>query len=540
MVKRKIGIRRLVVSALLGLFFACFMVFGMQLSANKTLDYSLQTLLSLIAFTVVFSLIFYFLINTTITYKENPNFKPSRILIFSILMALTIVFLLAMYPGNFCYDIFAQLNSYKTGEYTTHYPPAFCFIMGLIIDAGRFLFGSDEGGVVLFILIQAIITNLVITHVISELSCRLKNKTFHIVSCLYVMLHPFIFNLIISTCHDVFFADCFILLLLEFLKMSEDKDYFTSKKSLIKTAILTFLLCIIRNNGVFALIPAIIALLVILKGNRKKILQFVVLPVMIFLVGYNGIFLSLINVQRESILHESMNIPIMQLARSIYYDKDKVWDVRLNAYFLDDCEWHLYEKYQAISDAYKVCLKDEMLKYSPLEFASVWAEIGLKVPNRYIEAVDMQTLVSYYPWARYSDEDSGINQTYIEFGVRLSPEYTDGIDVARPSADTKLSWLHDELVKFFDVDKNWSKVPVFRFIWGAAFSTYLLIITIALVIYRKAKKYIVPLSFIFGMHLTVLLAPVIIFRYMFPVVLATPVMFYVIIKVIGSRKEVNK
>lgn len=537
MVKRKIDVRRIVISALLGVIFSFFMVIGSQLAANKEIDFSLKTALILVACAAAFSFVFSFLINTTIKYKTNENYRPKKLWIFLGLMTITVLFIFAMYPGNYCYDIFAQLNAYKTGYYTTHYPPLFCMLMGVIIDIGRFIYGIDEGGVVLFILFQAVITNAVIAYIISELSGRLKNKTFHVISCLYIFLHPFIFNIIISTCHDVLFADAFVLLLFEFLKMSEDKDYFSSKKNLAKVLIFVILMCVLRNNGFFALIPVLIVSLVVLREKWAEILIFMISPILLWLVLYCGLFLNLINVNRENIFHESINIPIMQISRTMYYEGDKVWDERINDYFSETCGWHMYVTERAISDAYKVCLKDDVLGRDPLGFVDMWAKMGAKAPNRYIEAAAMQTLTSYYPWVDYDNRSSGVFGAYIEYGVRTAPEYVGDTDVAKPEAANKFPWLHSAIVWLFGPHRGWFKIPVLRLIWGASFSTYLLIITVALVIYKKAKKYLVPLSFVFGMLLTVILAPVIIFRYMFPIVLATPIMLYIIVKVIGEKKE---
>ncbi len=518
--------RRIVVSAIFGTLFSFFLVIGLQLNHFHIIDFSLGTLLVIVLAAILLSIAFYYLINLTANPKYDEKFKPSKLKIFLLLMAVTTVFFVVVYPGNFCYDISRQLIEYRNNTYSTHYPPAFCFIVGTLVDLGRNIFGSMNGGVAFYVAVQATTTNFVIAHIIVELSKRLKNKTFHKLSVAYFLLHPFVYNLILSTCQDVFFGCAFILVLLELVRISEEKDYFSSKKNFLKLFVYTFLMCILRNNGLFALIPVVIIGLIFLKQRRMKFLLFIGAPIFTFLVGYNLIFLNAINVNRESILHESLNIPVLQIARAIHYDRNVVWDNNLNRFFAEDCEWYYYGVYPALSDSFKLCLKDEAIKRKPLDFVGLWMKIGMEAPNRYIEAPGVSSLVMYYPWADFAKADSIVYRSYIEYGNGVPDEERERI---LPAAD-------DFLRDFFQDGKTWNKIPVFRIIWGAAFSVYLFLIALALALYRKTKEYVLPLGLIFGILLTIFLAPAVMFRYMFPVVLATPILFYAIIKTVNQKR----
>ena len=528
--------RRIVVSIIFGGLFSCFLVLGAQFNANKELSWTIWTALCLLMFTFAFSVVLFFLLNLKIKLKTDKNFKPKKWKIFFVLMLITIVFFLIMYPGNYEYDIIHQQLAFKTGEYNTHFPPAFCFLSGILIEIGKF-FGGDNVGIAFYLLIQATLTNFIITKVITDLSGRLKNKTFFSVSLFYFILHPFVFNLMLSTCHDVIFGDLFVLLLLEFLNMSEDEKYFCSAKNQIKVLFLTFAMCIFRNNGLYALIPTLIIGLIFMKKYRKKLLLFLGIPMIAFSFGYNIFFLDIIHVYRQSVVHESMNVPVMQIARALYYNYPKVWSEELNKYFREQCNWAAYGKYQAISDGYKVCMDDDSVKDDFLGFIKYWAKIGIKSPKQYIEAPGMLMLNLYYPWVTYNEKahDNIINGPYTEYRVISVEDIYAKKGVAMPTRNSVFPAINEKLEKFFN--HIWARIPVFRVIWSAAFSTILFLIMLAFVIYRKNSRYVLPIAFIFGLILTVALAPVVLFRYMFPVVLATPVMLYIILKTVVKLKK---
>ena len=449
-----------------------------------------------------------------------------------------IVYFLIVFPGNFNYDIIMQQIAYKTGNYTTHYPPAYCFISGVIIDFGKMIFGSANGGIALYIIIQAVITNLVIAKVVADVSNRLKNKTFFIVSLLYFLIHPFVFNLMLSTCQDVFFADFFVLLLLELVFMAEDKDYFKSKKNWLKVFIFTFLMCIVRNNGLFALIPVVVLGVFFMKKRRIQFVSILMIPIIVFSLGYNILFLNLMNVNRQSLFHESLNVPVMQIGRGLYYNHDGVWSEELFKYFKEKCDWGAYGQHPSISDEFKDCFRDDVLDNDLFGFIKYWAKIGKKAPRQYIEAPGMLALGLYYPWTTYEEnvyENSTIDGPYEEFTVRTVAEDAVEMGVVVPSRDTKMPSLHAFFNDFFFKKQTWSHIPGFRLIWCAAFSTFLALITLAFILYRKKSEYAIPVIFVFGMLMTVFLAPTVVFRYVFPVVLSTPILFYVIIRTIDSK-----
>lgn len=189
-------------------------------------------------------------------------------------------------------------------------------------------------------------------------------------------------------------------------------------------------------------------------------------------------------------------------------------------------------------------MNDEYMESHLIDFAIYWGKMGLRSPNRYIEAPGILALGLYYPWKTYPEvpnERSNIYHSYAEYSV------VDAAGIYSFPEDQTAS-LHryaniDFLDHFFDgfiKNQGWSRVPLFRVIWSGAFTTFLFIFCICFISYKKQYKYLVPISLTFGLILTVFLAPVVLFRYIFPVVLTMPIMLYCILNTLKTKNTNNK
>ena len=458
-------------------------------------------------------------------------------------MLVSLVLLFIIFPGNYCYDSGAQYHRYAVGEYSTHYPPAFCFLLGIVIDFGAKIFGNANWGIFLADLLQALIVNFALTEILFYISQKLKNKKFIIISILFLILHPLLQICTLSTCHDVVFGAVFILIALEFLKISSDEVYFTKKSNFIKMFFLVFILCIYRNNGLFALIPAVIIGLFMLKGKRIKFATLMLIPMLVFQIGYNTIFLNVIHVERQSIVHESLNIPIMQIARALYYNHPVAYSEELNTYFHEICDWKNYGRFPAISDGIKSCIDDDYMESHLFDFVKYWAKIGAKAPHRYLEAPMMSTIGLWYPFTEYPENptsNSIMYHAYAEHDIHsyAFSYYDDGgaIEVSREGNKE----INNAIKEFIHTKQSWSKVPILDQFWRGSFTTFLLFFTAIIIIYRKKRKFVLAFAILFGLWLTVFLSPVIMFRYLYPLVLATPIMFYMIVSSIKSEPKIHK
>lgn len=530
--------KRLLFSLIASLIFSTFLLVGAEITVHGRTEWSLAYFLRFLAIFVVLALLFYVIFNIKIAEKNDEITIP-RWKIFLILIIPSIFLLWAVYPGIFSWDSGVMYHYYATGEYTTHFSLIISWLLGFCVNVGRNLFGSDNIGLALFLLIQIIAANIAITEAIHYLSKKLKSKPFLIVCVIYFITHLLIQNMLITAHQDVIFGSFIVLLGLEFVKMVEDESYFTKKKNWLKVGLFVFLMCAVRNNGFFALIPTLLIGFIFFKGNRKNFLFILLLPTLVF-QGYKHLIVNKIVVYNEPTVRESLNVPILQIARTMYYTKDKSFDDRLYPFF-GNCNWDLYKTSFDLSDDFKECMNNLHMTSHKMEFVSLWAEIGLKYPEYYFDAPFALTQKMFYPWTKYNhDESSYRYHTYAHHSIsyEVMREW-DGVGVAKIKEEPNIPILK-KILKVILTKQYWGEIYGFRIIWSGAFTTYLLIIVILFALYKKLYKYMVPLGLIFGVLLTVALAPTVFFRYMFPVVISFPIMAYVLVKSITKDKKQKK
>ena len=98
------------------------------------------------------------------------------------------------------------------------------------------------------------------------------------------------------------------------------------------------------------------------------------------------------------------------------------------------------------------------------------------------------------------------------------------------TAQTISPSLTHQLEKFV-FGGGWMEVPLISTICSIGTYGLLLLFTIGYVIMRQKYNLLLPLSLVFGLYLTLLLSPVAIFRYAYPVVILAPVFIGLILYV---------
>ena len=526
--------RHIFFSIFTGTFFSTLFYFGTKfLSAtfnDTAVNYSGLDFVFLIPIIIATSLIFYFLFDLKLKGKKDKKFNLKRWHIFVPLSIISLVTLLGFFPGHYPYDSSVMYESFQAGEISNHFSPLVTVVLGAFISVGKF-FGSEVFGHAAFILCQFIFLNFILTKIIFYCSEKLNRKSFGIIFTIFFALNPLVQTLLIRSGQDTIFGGLFALLCFEFLKISEDEKYFSGKKKYIYLSVLIFLLCATRNNGLYTLIPVLFSGFFVLKNNkefRKKFFIATTIPIIIFL-GYNYIFINNVIKKKDSFFSETLSVPIMQIARSMYFNPDDNFKEELKTYFKEDCDtwihvkwgWHKYNYSAGISDPFKDCLIAEKIDEDPMKFFDLWRRIGKKNAVSYIEAPFVFMLGLYHPYTSYDQMKHTFTwHKYIDSYYDEYHRYGMGGGSLIPAVQK----VYDKLIN----EQVWSEIPVLRILWSAPFATHLCLITILFSLYRKKYKYLLPLMLVFGLIITVALSPVMLFRYMFPAVICLPIMAYIL------------
>ena len=533
--------RDVVFPAIIATFLSLAIVVGNQLdNCGEILVRNIWTYIALIAS----FLISYYL--SRLLFKKAsiapaPKFAASfrAWQIFLCLTAISLIVWLIAFPGVYGYDGIYQLRRFTNGIGDTHYSVFYTFIFGSIITAVKGITGSYVAAFALYSFLQLIFVNLVMTACISFLQKRINRKWFAISALIFFCLHLPCQLLAISSAQDVIFGGLFILLLLEFFKATTDSNYINKPRNWVSFAVIALLFCLSRNNGLFAVIPALLAAIVLVQRTSRLRFCFLFLVPLLLFCAYDKLLLPSIGIKKQPVVHESLSIPLMQMARAFTNHPDSFADneKKLLKAFYPNCSFARSIQSASISDPLKACTNDEYVSNHLADYVSLWASIGLKNPKDYVESFGLMTIGAYYPLKKYPD--TRMYHPFIEYRMlnnSNSSGINDGVEIARPAEN---SWLSMKLNSLFQKSK-WQKIPIINILWGGGLYGLGLVIGFIYIVYRKQRKYYVLYIFILSLYATVLLSPVVLFRYLYPIILSTPVQAYMIFDSIPRAKRQTK
>lgn len=151
----------------------------------------------------------------------------------------------------------------------------------------------------------------------------------------------------------------------------------------------------------------------------------------------------------------------------------------------------------------------------------MYTELVMRYPKEYFEAFALNSIGAWYPLKSYPD--SRMYHPYIESENLDAESYNvNYVSIESqsllPAVDAGVQYLYGWHVEHFD------DVPIINFF--SRFGTYwfLLLFLLAYCIYAKRWKMLVLLIPCFAVCLTVFLGPVVLFRYVAPVVFVAPLL----------------
>jgi len=518
----------------LALMYAVLLVVGVQLDISGHRLPIMQTIAGVLGDFLVLLTVIGFLLRhvkqrDSATHTDDKGWltKKRRMWVFASILVLWGLGYCAMFPGMYGYDAGYQILEFAdpTVNITTHFSVVYSAFLYAFVAAGHSLFGSYVIGFGLYTFVQMMFLVVVCYKVCIHSYELVASKYMVIASAVFFVAFPYLMIMSVSSSQDAIFAGLFALVVIETLKMTRDRlAFFASWKKPAFFALLLLLLFMFRNNGVYVILLAFPLFVVVLKGVRLKAVATLLAPLMLFEV-YSGPILNLVGVSRGNATQEMMSIPMQQLARVYNYNPSSLSPAQ-RAYLLQlvsDEKLETYKIFPAISDAIKSALNTDLLKSDYVRFADLYISVGLKDPYSYTEAFLLNSLGLWFPTKQYPDPR--MYHPMVEYQVLDAKMWnTRYISINRtsmlPVYDRVLSYLVDH-----NVLTNTPGISLF-FTMGTYF--FLLLLAVAIAIYRKLLSYLLPLGLILALYVTIFLAPATLFRYAFPMMLCVPLMVGVI------------
>ena len=291
------------------------------------------------------------------------------------------------WPGSVDWDSWGQISQVLgVQEMTAHHTVLSTWLHGWLFRLGRAL-GSDNLGVFLYIVLQFLVCAWVfgqVTAFAARLGCS-RGVQYAVTA--FFALDPIWGAFIQTQVKDMLYTGLFVLFVLKTADLLLfPQEWQGSRPRLTNYAVLGVLCCLLRKNGIYAVVPMLLAsaFTVSEKRLRRPVLA-VLLAVCIGSFGFDTFTEKVLDIPAGSV-GEALSVPMQQTARYIRDYGNEVTDDERTAIekVLD---------YDAIAKSYMPELSDGVKQYykNPgkgdlARYMLVWAKMLLKHPVCYFEA----------------------------------------------------------------------------------------------------------------------------------------------------------
>lgn len=435
---------------------------------------------------------------------------------------------IASFPGVFAYDAPHQFTQFYTGTIANNQPVFSSAVLYLIISLGIKIFGSFDGGVALFIIIQMIFGSFTLAY-----SCLFMKKikapiVIEFAAILLYALFPVNHLFAVNTTKDVYFSYFVLNIIIILLDIvCNKKKFILSRKNQILFSVLILLTLFYRNNGSYIFVLFIPAFFILLGRKKWKLTLILVLVCLLpykFVTSYVYDYLHI----PSSYLSEAFPIPAQQMVNA--------YVTHANTFTEEEKETFLNLFGPGTQEQYKLKYHPRSSDYTrsafmklPDHYISLYIKLGKEYPKSYIEALLNNTLGYWYPQLHLPDENAQ-PQKYIEYSNSTYP----GIAVMsnRYNFLPTLSKIYEGIGNY----GTYNKIPVLSMLFSIGFYTLIYFVIILLAIYRKRYKLLIPLWYLLVLWLSSFAGPVVLLRYVYSIFLCLPVFIAFIV----SEEQLNK
>lgn len=469
--------------------------------------------------------------------KVWNRLKKYRALIyFSIIILCWVPILLAYYPAIVSYDGGYQIRDFifKNGQ-MNHHPVIITLLYSFFYELGL-LHGYANWGMFWFSIFQMTFMASIFSYAITFVENRTQNKIVTIISLLFYAVFPYNQLMSIITTKDVIFAGMFLLFLINFYKAFEKK---LKLKDYILLVITGTIMLFTRNNAVIILaasIPFIFFILFKDKENLKKAMVILLLTIISYKIANTCIYANTNNINDEG---SPRLYPFAQATAKIVRESENELtedEKEKISYYFTDYKTLAKEYKPAIADNAAKLMKGENINKDKKEFYNFMWQLAKKYPEKFIES-GLNTIRGLW----YINDTSfntihhdkmknvaGALELY-SFPIKKNPIY-------KLSIQSKIPKLKRFYNKMFCLNE-YENIPILYILFQPATYLYISLAFLLYAMYKKenTKKAIGTIIFLYA--ISNIAGQCALVRYIYPVIVCTPLMLALSTKNIKKERQ---
>lgn len=428
---------------------------------------------------------------------------------------------LALFPGTFGYDAPVQAAQYfGEMELSAANPLLHTYLLGLFLSFGENVLNNASLGVALFSLMQG----LLVTHVLTKSLFFLRKIhtpfTVIVIGLLWILYNPTLHVLTFNVTKDILlgvFLLHFLLNLLDVLQFNSEPPKteprilpslaVPEKAGIFRLLLSGIIMCLMRNAAIYLVAVLIIVLLFSFRKYKKAFLSLC----MIFLISwlFSRFFTNAMHIAPGDI-RENMSLPIQQLAavaHSAHYGTEPVniTQEQLSAIHELIPAESLEVFLRDTVDLVKADFDTKTFSENRRKYISLYLAVGRQNPSIYIRAFRDMT-VPYFDMTQSLRRDLCLATTFPEIShLRIS--------------------RYGLLPSYYSFLEEQVETDHYFLLLQPGISIWLMVIGIGISINRKNKEILLCILPIAIYFIGLLLGPMALLRYLYPMMLATPLLF---------------
>lgn len=420
---------------------------------------------------------------------------------------------------DMCWSVGTVAREEGDSLLTNHHPVFHTVLLGCFLKLGEWM-GSYFAGITIYSVLQCLV--LAGTLVFSVLKLReygMSKRLSNIVYAFFVLCPLFpLWGMTILK--DTPFMIALLIMTILFYEAFKAPERFTAKKY-VALALISFALMLLRNNGFYMLLVLVPFVIIHFRKDKKflvKIMAAMLIPLLVFKVGYSGIFFSAMGINEGS-PREMLSVPFQQTARYIteYADEVTPEEEKSITTILGGGKLSLEDIAERYTPDRADSIKGNYNKYATtsdlVNYFKTWAAQLVKHPGVYIEAF----LNLNYSWFSFDSNHDIIY--YNGVSDQLIPQYVEGLDNSQSLAGERS--IVSQTIKLLD------KIPVISSIFELSTYTWIYVVLFLAMLMRKKHKELLACLPIFINMAICFIGPVAYMRYSIPLVICLPFVFFI-------------
>lgn len=451
---------------------------------------------------------FYFLMEKerAVEGGERNSFYRKHFLLIGFLVILIgwLPWLLLNYPGTSCPDGNLQLKQFLgDADWAAGHPPLSSLIMGILFSLGRRLADANFG-FFLYCFFQSCVGAWIFSYSMKKLLELGISIRWCGVGILFFAFSPFWGTYAQWFEKDLLYAEVATLQAIFLLEVIRKKGCNAKDGTLL--AVSSILASLLRNNGIYAVVPALALLVVWLKKQDRKRAFLVLLATILVYGGVTkGLYYSVLDMARPSPA-EALSVPFQQTARYVVYYGDELTEHEREVidHVLSVEGIKCYDP--VISDPVKYYYRGAELG----EYFKVWFQMFWKHPGCYVSAFINKGYGYLAPVSQNIEAWIGLEGDYTSYDVELGIHHV---------FDPELSYALGQLWNLSMV------LPLVRYLCTPGLYTWIMLV-LALLLWKHQKRGALILFVPSMMNVLVCLASPLAgaIRYEMPTVAAVPLL----------------